>query len=77
MVIDKQFREIVEEQLRQKGWSRSELARRMGISQPVVAKYLNGHTVPGPDFMERMLKPFGLRLRLVVESSQESSDPAA
>lgn len=53
MIIEKQFRDEVNRVLTEKGWSRSELARRMQVDRAYVSNYLNGRNSPGPDVMEK------------------------
>lgn len=65
MIIESQFREAIETALVERGWSRSELARQVGVAPQMVTDYLNARRKPGPDVMERFLKVFGLRLSIV------------
>lgn len=67
MFIQEDFTRLVEEQLKAKGWSRSELARQMGIAPQIVTNYLNGRNSPGPDMIERFFVALGYRVRLVLE----------
>ena len=67
VILEKQFRTIVEDRLSTLGWSRSALARRMDATPQFVTNYLNGRNTPGPDVMERFLSALGLEPRLTVE----------
>jgi transcriptional regulator with XRE-family HTH domain len=50
------FRDNVNSLLDERGMSRSELARRADMRQPVVAKILNGDTEVKTDTIERFAK---------------------
>jgi transcriptional regulator with XRE-family HTH domain len=49
-------------ELELRGWSRSEAARRGGISSSAMDKVLNGHANPGVNFCRGIAAAFGLRL---------------
>ena len=67
VIIDHEFREIVEREMAARKWSRSELARQAGMSPQMVTDYLNGRRRPGTDTIEKFLAAFNLRPHLVVE----------
>ncbi|MFV0442303.1 MAG: helix-turn-helix domain-containing protein [Planctomycetaceae bacterium] len=71
VVIDKQFRDIVNDRLAALGWNRSDLARAMGKGPAYVTDYLNGRAAPGPDVMEHFFSALGLAARLNVEVVDE------
>jgi ribosome-binding protein aMBF1 (putative translation factor) len=73
VVIEEQFREIVEAKLKDKGWSRSELARQMGVRPQFVTDVLNARNSPGADVMERFLKALNLRPKLAAEEIEAES----
>ena len=49
MVTIEQIRERLAEAIRQSGISQTELARKLGVSQPTVANYLRGKILPALD----------------------------
>ena len=72
MILDKEFRDIIERELAERGWTRSEYARRVGVSPQTIGDYLHGRKLPGPGIIERFLKPFGLRPHLSVVPDVET-----
>ena len=50
----------LEQQLEQRGWSSSELARRAGISQSSVSNVLTGKQIPGLEFCKGVAKALGI-----------------
>jgi transcriptional regulator with XRE-family HTH domain len=66
VIIEKQFREIVAERLPQIPMTRSELARRVGITPQQMTDILNGHRNPSPERMEVILREMGLEPDLQV-----------
>jgi ribosome-binding protein aMBF1 (putative translation factor) len=74
--LDEQFRQIVEEQLQAKGWSRSELARQVGCGPQMVTDYLNGRSRPGPGVVERFFAAFGIEPVLTFKKSGKQSQTA-
>jgi len=66
LILQKQFREIVEDELGRRHWSRSDLARAMNCSRQMVTDYLNGKREPGPDTMEKFLSALELEPKLSV-----------
>lgn len=51
----------LEQQLDQRGWSSSELARRADISQSSVSNVLTGKQIPGLEFCKGVAKALGVR----------------
>lgn len=73
-MIREQFIEIVESRLTELGWSRSDLARSMGVSRQFVSNHLNSQVNSTPETMEKFLAAMGLEPRLqVVESALEKA----
>ena len=64
MILEKEFCDFVNGQLKQLKWSRSDLARAMGCTPQYVTDYLNGRSVPGPAVMERFCGALGLEPHL-------------
>ncbi len=71
MIIEKQFRDIIEARLDVLQWSRADLAREMSVSRQMITDYLNGRTRPGPDVIERFFNAVGLVPRLEAEPAPE------
>lgn len=59
-MLEQQFREIVVRELRNRGWTRADLAREMGTTPQYVTNYLRGYHTPGPDVIEKFFRAFGL-----------------
>lgn len=59
-MIEKQFVEIIETTLLERGWSRSDLARAMGVGPQMVTDYLNGRKKPGAEVIERFFRALDL-----------------
>jgi ribosome-binding protein aMBF1 (putative translation factor) len=64
VIIEKQWREIVNAELERRGMSRSELGRRIGLSPQNITEYLNARKCPSPAMMERFLRALDLEPRL-------------
>lgn len=73
MILEAQFVEIIESTLSTRGWTRSDLARAMGVHKTYVSNYLNGRQVPGPDVMERFFRALDLEPNLSVR--QRTPEP--
>lgn len=71
MILEKQFREIVEERIEELGWSRSEFARRLGVGPQYVTNLLNGHDNPSVKKMESILNMLGYTARLEFKKISE------
>lgn len=65
-MIREQFIQIVEDRLKQLGWSRSDLAREMGVTRQFVTGHLNSHVNASTETMEKFLSALGLEPRLTV-----------
>lgn len=77
VILEKQFRAIVEQELATRRLTRAELARLMKVSPQYVTNYLNGKK-PGTAVIERFLRALGYKPRLDVERlDSEKSVPAA
>jgi len=48
-----------------KGWTQEELARRMGVAQPVVARHANGY-MPSLDSLAKYAHAFGVTIADIV-----------
>lgn len=55
----------------QRGWSQSELARAVGMTQSAVARFEAGGTVPTLPVIERLAKALDAELRVQVTSRHE------
>lgn len=73
LIIDQQFREIVNDRLAERGWTRTDLAERMGVPRTTVTDYLNGRRHPGPEMIEKFFAALDLRPKLVAEETRESA----
>lgn len=67
MLLEKQFCELVERQLKDLGWNRSDLARAMGVSPAYVTNYLTKRVKAGPEVMERFLNALGFEPKLGIQ----------
>jgi transcriptional regulator with XRE-family HTH domain len=59
VILHDRFRTKLALALQERGWSQSELARRMSMSQPNVGDYLHGRRCPGLDTVERFAIALG------------------
>ena len=66
MQLDNQFRDIVQQQMKLKGWSQNELARQMGVASSYVSQYLSGRCSPGDDVKDRFFDALDLEPILTV-----------
>ncbi len=73
VIIEEQFRSIIEDELKDRGWSRSDLAREMHVGRQVVTDYLNGRSKPGPDMMEKFFAALELEPQLTVKKKPTST----
>jgi ribosome-binding protein aMBF1 (putative translation factor) len=53
------FQQKLQKALRERGWSQTELARRMGWAQAVVNRYALGRVCPGLDTVEKFENALG------------------
>jgi transcriptional regulator with XRE-family HTH domain len=56
------FVEWLNAELESRGWSRSEAARRGGISESMFSKVIGGHTRPGIEFCRGLARAFAIPL---------------
>jgi HTH-type transcriptional regulator/antitoxin HipB len=54
----------VRELREQRQWSQKDLAKRAGMSQPAVARFEAGGTMPTLAILDRMARAFDMRLRI-------------
>lgn len=66
------FSEWLEAKLDEKGWSRSEAARRGGISASMYDKVINGHAKPGLKFIEGVARAFRMEVSEVMKYVSDS-----
>lgn len=57
------------------GLTQSELARRMGTSQPAIARLESGGHTPSLEMLDRLGHALGLRLRLSAEPADAPATP--
>lgn len=60
VIIEQEFKQIVEAELAKRKWSGRELARQMGVSGTYVSRYLTGRVSPGPDVIEKFFAALDL-----------------
>lgn len=61
-----EFTKWIDDELNRKGWSRSEAARRGGISDSMFSKIFSGVTTPGLDFCRGLARAFNVELEVVL-----------
>ena len=66
-----EFSEWLDKELYSRGWSRSEAARRGGISASMVDKVINGHAQPGMTFYKGVAQAFQMPLKEVLIKAGE------
>ena len=54
------FSDWLSEKMKERNWSRSELARRSGISQPTISQVINKHQSPTLEFCIAVAHAFGV-----------------
>lgn len=59
-MLQERFTKNLQRELHDRGWSQSDLARRMGVAPQYVQKYLRGITSPGLDVIEKFATALGL-----------------
>ena len=64
--FDMEFSERIVRELEKKGWSRSEAARRGGISSSMFDKVINGYAKPGIKFLKGIAQAFEISLAEVL-----------
>ncbi len=55
---EREFGAWLTDELERRGWSRSEAARRGGVSASMFDKVINGHAQAGPDFCNGVARAF-------------------
>lgn len=73
VILEKQFLRIVEDELADRHWTRTDLAREIGISRQMVTDYLNGRRSPGADVMERFFSALDLEPEIRVKRKKATS----
>ena len=66
------FSEWLEAMLDEKGWSRSEAARRGKVSASMYDKVINGHAKPGLKFIEGVARAFKMEVADVMKYVSDS-----
>lgn len=59
--------ELIREARRRSGMSQAELARRAGVSQPVVSAYERGHREPGLETLRKLVEASGHDMEIGLE----------
>jgi transcriptional regulator with XRE-family HTH domain len=72
VILQEQFRNLVNSELERLHWSRAELARRMAVAPSYVSIYLNGDADPGDDVKEKFFAALGVSPRLTIEPIQKN-----
>jgi transcriptional regulator with XRE-family HTH domain len=70
------FSEWIVTELQRRGWSRSEAARRGGISPSMFDKVINGYAKPGIRFIEGLAKAFGISTSEIMSRYDKKGDRA-
>lgn len=70
MLLDNQFREIVKQQLKLRGWSQARLAQEMDVDPPYVSQYLSGKVSAGDDVKDRFFNALALEPILTVRAQK-------
>ena len=70
VILELEFQRIVNQELELRNWTRSELARKMGVDGAYVSRYLSGKIAPGPDVIERFFRAFGLVPHLTASAAE-------
>jgi len=70
MILEQRWRDALNDRLAELGWSRSEFARRLGVSPQYVTNYLNGRNQPGSDVMEHWAATCGLEIDMTFHVRQ-------
>ena len=67
VILQQQFRNLVNSELVRLGWTRLRLAKEMGVASGYVSNYLNGDKDPGDDVKEKFFRALGVQPRLTIE----------
>ncbi len=71
------FSEWIESELNKRGWSRSEAARRGGISPSMMDKVINGNSTPGLIFYKGLSKAFKISLFEILVKAGEITNSSS
>jgi transcriptional regulator with XRE-family HTH domain len=71
------FAEWLDGELNIRGWSRSEAARRGGVSASMMDKVINGHAQPGMTFYKGIAQAFQMPLKEVLIQAGELDERPA
>lgn len=66
----------ISELRKQKGWSQSELAKRIEVSREIVGRYERSDAVPSIDVAKRMADAFEVSLDYLVGNTEDKIDKA-
>lgn len=72
VILQQQFRNIVNGELKRLKISRTQLAERMGVAPSYVSNYLNGDKDPGDDVKEKFFAALGVAPRLTIEPLEKN-----
>jgi len=61
---------------KKKGWSQSELARKIEVSREIVGRYERNDAIPSIDIAKRMADTFEISLDYLVGNTEEKLDKA-
>lgn len=76
MILQQQFRDLINSELKRLGWTRQRLALQMHVHSGYVSNYLNGDKDPGDDVKEKFFRALGVRPRLTIEPIPENLQEA-
>ncbi|HXG76625.1 MAG TPA: helix-turn-helix transcriptional regulator [Gaiellaceae bacterium] len=68
---------LIREARRRAGITQAELARRVGTSQPAIARYERARALPDLDTLQRIVQACGLELRLELAEPDPQREAAA
>lgn len=74
VILQQQFRNIVNNELKRLGWTRLRLSQEMAVHSGYVSNYLNGVMDPGDDVKEKFFRALGVQPRLTIEPIDEAED---
>ena len=74
VVLQEEFRRIVKDELARQGMSQRELARRMGVANPMVNQYLTGKICPGLDVVEKFFNALHISLQIGPQEVQQTAE---
>lgn len=70
------FGSKITELRKQKGWSQSELAKKLEVSREIVGRYERNDAVPSIEIAKRMADAFEVSLDYLVGSTEQEVDKA-